>query len=59
MDITELFKELDEKKIVLRVEDGFVGYKCPKGVMTEDIKEVLRDNKEGIIEEIERRENSV
>jgi len=55
-DITSLFKELDEKKIVLKVEDGFVGYKCPRGVMTEDIKEILRDNKEAVIAEIQRRE---
>ena len=57
MDTTDLFKELDERKIKLRIEDGFIGYKCPKGAMTNELNQSIRDNRDEVVAEIERRSN--
>ena len=50
MDIKKLIGELRDKGISLWSEDRALKYKAPKGIMTDEIRDVLKNNKLGIIE---------
>lgn len=57
--ISVLVNNLEEKGIKLRISEGKLKYSAPKGVMTGEIIQQLKENKTGLIEELERRNNEI
>lgn len=57
--ISDLIDELEEKGIKLWKDEGKLKYSAPKGIMTSEIIQQLKNNKEQLIEEFERRTSEI
>jgi len=59
MDIKKLIEELSEKEIVMWSEGEAVKFKAPKGAVTEEIRESLRNNKAELLKYLEAINNTM
>lgn len=59
MSISEIIEELKKQKIKLWTEDGKLRYTAPQGVMNHDIMTILKNNKEAVINELQRKSNEL
>ena len=50
MNATELLSECRSKDITLKLADGQLRYKAPKGTMSDELKGALREHKQTLIE---------
>lgn len=57
--ISDFIDELEQKSIKLWISEGKLKYSAPKGVMNSDIIQQLKNNKNQLIEELERRTSEI
>jgi len=57
MNPEKIISDFKELNIELRVEGNNLKYRSPKGVLTENLKSLLRDNKDSIIEYLSKTKN--
>lgn len=57
--ISELIDELEQKGIKLWIGEGKLKYSAPKGVISSDIIKQLKNNKEQLMKELERRTSEI